>query len=317
MTNGKYIEFKKRELHCHLCGALNLQPIKEICNKHGIEIPSGKELDDLLHIREPVGSMLEYFQPWSILKQLPRNKNCIEMMISSVLKDFKKDNIEYVELRYSPLTFIQAAGVDIDTALDWIAYSIQKHESYSGIRARLVLTMSRFNFDFDFAEKLLKSIVRSNMGGTIVGIDLVGDEGLPIPADASKLFRKAKEEYGLGLTVHAGETWNLENVRWAVDECGADRIGHGLAASSCEKMMDLLREKDVCVEVCLQSNYLTGNVKNLKKHPVIKFIEFGVPFVLCTDNPALQDFSLSDEYELFEKITGREDLLEHMISMQR
>ena len=86
MTNVNYIEFKKRELHCHLCGALNLNPIKEICNKHGIEIPSGAELEKLLHIREPVGSMLEYFKPWAVLKQMPRNKNCIEMMISSVLK---------------------------------------------------------------------------------------------------------------------------------------------------------------------------------------------------------------------------------------
>jgi len=177
--------------------------------------------------------------------------------------------------------------------------------------------MSRFNFDFDFAEKLLKSIVRSNLGGTIVGIDLVGDEGLPIPSEASKIFKKAKEEYGLGITIHAGETGNLGNILWAVDECCADRIGHGLAASGSQKVMDHLREKDVCVEVCLQSNYLTGNVENVMEHPVTKFIENGVPFVLCTDNPALQDFSLSDEYELFEKITGREDILKHMISWQR
>lgn len=317
MAETSFQNFKKRELHCHLCGALNMDAVTDICLRHGIPIPENCDMDEFLHIRKPVNSMEEYFRPWGLLKNLPVNRNCVEMIVSSALKDFREDQIEYAEIRYSPLTFMQAAGVDIDTALDWLVYSVQKHESFSGVKTRMIVTMSRFNFDVAFAEKLLQSIGRSNISGVIVGIDLVGDEGISVPADIARIFRKAGSEYGLGVTVHAGETWNLDNVRWAVDECQARRIGHGLAASGSEQMMEHLRERDVCVEVCLRSNYLTGNVRKIEEHPVLKFIENKVPFVLCTDNPALQDFTLSDEYRLFHQITGRMDILENMISMQR
>lgn len=92
----------------------------------------------------------------------------------------------------------------------------------------------------------------------VVGIDLAGDEEIGFPADLPRLFRDARDRYGFGVTVHAGETGRASNIWIAIDQFGADRIGHGSAAGTDPRLMDFLASRDICVEVCPVSNRLTG-----------------------------------------------------------
>src|SRR5439155_4355229 len=125
------------------------------------------------------------------------------------------------------------------------------------------------------------------------------------------------QDYGLNVTIHAGETGRHENVRWAIETCNATRIGHGLAAAQDRELLELIQERNVCVEVCLTSNYLTQWVPDLLQHPVIAFIDHNVPFVLCSDNPRMHGKGLTAEYQLFEELFGRRDLIELMYDQQR
>lgn len=78
------------------------------------------------------------------------------------------------------------------------------------------------------------------------------------PTELPSLFREAKDRFGLGITIHAGETGRAENVRSAVELFGADRIGHGTAAGKDPELLELLSSLGICVEVCPISNRLTG-----------------------------------------------------------
>ncbi len=61
----------------------------------------------------------------------------------------------------------------------------------------------------------------------IVGIDLAGNEA-DFPAEPfQKLFSIAQEQ-GLQITIHAGEWGGADNVRKAIEDFGAERIGHGI-----------------------------------------------------------------------------------------
>lgn len=146
---------------------------------------------------------------------------------------------------------------------------------------------------------------------------MAGDEAAhPIDDELARLIRTAADELGLGVTIHAGETGPAENVRHAIEVCGATRIGHGLAAVQSEPVLDLVRRRHVTLEVCLRSNVLTSSVPSLENHPVHQLIEREVPFVLCSDNPGLHAFSLSQEYQQFHALTGRADILEAMLDRQ-
>ncbi len=129
----------------------------------------------------------------------------------------------------------------------------------------------------------------------VVGLDLAGDEETAYPSELPSLFRQAKDRFGLGVTIHAGETGRVENVRAAVELFGADRIGHGTAAGKDPRLLEQLAKHGTCIEVCPISNRLTGAVPFDEAHPLQEFRRFGVPFVICSDNPAIHQRGLADD----------------------
>lgn len=104
---------------------------------------------------------------------------------------------------------------------------------------------------------------------------------------------------GLRVTIHAGETADARapaNVREAVRELGAERVGHGVMAVKDAALLRELAERGTVLEVCPQSNVLTGLVPNLKAHPLPTLLAAGVRCCLNTDDPGLFGLTLLDEY---------------------
>jgi adenosine deaminase len=117
----------------------------------------------------------------------------------------------------------------------------------------------------------------------VVGFDIAGPER----GNPPRLFKSAYEiaRLGkLGLTVHAGEDGPPEYVWQAVDELGAQRIGHGCVAVGDRELMKRLARDRILVECCLSSNEHTGAVPLGARHPIHAFLEAGIPVALCCDN---------------------------------
>jgi adenosine deaminase len=260
--------------------------------------------------------MAEYFRPWLVFKRLPKGRACLQQITRAALEALADDNVVYAELRNSPFYIADINNLSIQEAVAWLIEDVQTASEEMRIEARLIISLSRFNFDVEKATSLLQSIAREN-DGTIVGLDLSGNEDQPIPSETSRIFRSAKDEFGLGISVHAGETGNPQTIRWAIEECRTDRIAHALAAADDPELMDKVVEQGICVEVCLTSNYLTGQVPDLRQHPVIRFIKHGIQFVLCSDNPSVNVSPLSNEYSKFVEISDRYDLIASMDSNQK
>jgi adenosine deaminase len=86
---------------------------------------------------------------------------------------------------------------------------------------------------------------------------------------------------------------------------GAERIGHGLAAIQDANLLGQLQRKKIAVEICLSSNYLTGAWKDEHFHPLIRFMEAGVPCIICTDDAGIFNTDLKREYHLAAEILKR------------
>lgn len=82
----------------------------------------------------------------------------------------------------------------------------------------------------------------------VVGVDLAGDETLPLDARHVTGFRRAKE-MGLHVTVHAAESGPAANVKQAVLEMGAERIGHGYHVLDDPSVYKLAKERGLHFEV--------------------------------------------------------------------
>jgi adenosine deaminase len=306
----------KGDLHVHLNGLIDYQLVADIIRDEHISLPPNFRLPDDLIQREPA-SLTEYLKIWEILRLLPKRINHLFQLVDSAFGYLHRDGVTFAELRNSVMYISRNMGFSVETALAVLLEAVEASSEKYGVTAGLMLSIPRSTH----AEAHFDAVVGAykNLGcpKLVVGLDMSGDEDLPMPPHLGKKFLAMKHEYGLGITMHAGETGNPDNIVTAVTEYGAQRIGHGTAAGKSPKVMQLLRERDICVEICPISNRLTNAVPKGTHHPVREFMAHGVPFVIGSDNPQVHHRPLSADYLEFLGETGATGVLDEMYATQR
>lgn len=74
-----------------------------------------------------------------------------------------------------------------------------------------------------------------------------------------------------------------------------ERIGHGINAWKDQRLVEYLKEQQIALEICPQSNVLLQAVPALAEHPVRYLYEQGVPVVINTDDLAFFNNTLTEE----------------------
>lgn len=294
--DGKNADVHYRgELHMHMNGAIPTSIIRQILTDEAAVLPAGFEFERDLVLTTPRQSLAEYLKPWQVLRLFPRKRENLDRVTLAVVAGLAEINVRFVELRSSVLYLAVLQKCAPAQALEHLIESTGEAAQRYGIRRGLILTVTRGDYSAVSLSTLLQAYQDLGEPKDVIGLDLAGDEETAYPTELPSLFREAKDRFGLGITIHAGETGRVENVRSAVELFGADRIGHGTAAGKEPELLELLSSLDICVEVCPISNRLTGAVPANEAHPVQQFLRYGVPFVICSDNPAIHQRGLADD----------------------
>ena len=98
-----------------------------------------------------------------------------------------------------------------------------------------------------------------------------------------------------------------ESIREAVEVCGADRVGHGLAAADDPLLLAMLAAREIFVELCPGSNVLTRGIKTFGDFPLAAFLDAGVPCGLNTDDRTMFNVTLNETYEQAHELLGLTD----------
>lgn len=307
----------KGELHVHLNGLVSTSLIRHIIQEEKVGLPSNFQIDNDLIISRPQANLNAYLKPWEVLRLIPSTRINLKLLVQNAFDNLKKENISFAEIRNSVIYIAHLNDISVELALAWLLEEIEEASDIYGIQAGLILSVSRGDYCADHIHTLLKSYEGLGKPKSIVGLDLAGNEDIILPNYIASLFKDAKQKYNLKSTIHAGETGNIDNIIDAIDNFEADRIGHGTAAGNNIEIMEYIREKNICIEVCPISNRLTGAVKEDDFHPVVEFVKNNVPFVICADNPSLHAKTLTDDYAAFFYETKNKKILENMFDLQK
>src|SRR5690606_1406137 len=137
------------------------------------------------------------------------------------------------------------------------------------------------NFGHEAGLALLRQLLQRPPEGW-VGITIGGSEADFPPAAFRDVFRLARAN-GLRLSAHAGEAAGPESVWDAIRILEVDRIGHGVRAIEDPRLVELLAEKQIPLEVCPTSNLKTGVFPSLAEHSLPQLVEAGVAVTINTD----------------------------------
>jgi len=292
-------QFPKIDLHRHMEGCLRLETLTEVAREHGVDLPSYdiEELRPYVQFTDDVPDFQNFLGKMELLRKFYSDGDAVERVAYEAVADASHDNIEYLELRFSP------AGKHIlpSEVVRNVVLGVERAIKEYPIQVGLLLTLVR-EFGVPVAEELLELALAYQDRG-IVGLDLAGHEDIHRGWPFVDVFRRAREN-GLGVTIHAGEAGGADNVREAVELLGAQRIGHGVRAIEDHRVVRLLREHNITLEVCPTSNLQTGVIHNVTQHPLRDLYCLGVLVTVNTDDPSISDTTLTDEYLVAVMGTG-------------
>ena len=289
----------KVDLHRHLEGSLRLQTLVETARNYDLDVP--KELELLrpyVQVTDEPPDAATFLAKFETLRHFYRTPETIYRLAYESVADAARDNVHYLELRFSPQALSRVRGFSLEEVTDWVIQAVQQASEDFGIHVSLIVTLVRHD-SFDQAQKVAE-IAFDRHGDGIRGLDLAGDEVNYSARPFKELFLEARR-LGLGTTIHAGEWCGADAVRIAVEEMEASRIGHGVRAIEDANLMALLKERGTALEVCLTSNMQTASISAIEKHPLKQFLQNQVPVTLNTDDPCISNISLTDEFEIAQK----------------
>jgi len=290
-----YRALPKVELHRHLEGSLRLDTMVDIARQHGITIPEDVlRLSTMVQVQEEDKFTFQNFlSKFNTLRLFYRSPDVIHRITREAIEDAAKENIKYMELRFTPVALSRAERFPLQDVVDWVMTSAQDAAKKHNVIVRLIASVNRHE-STDLAEQVAWISAEYIKDG-IVALDLAGNEAEFPSQPFYGIFKEAKQA-GLHVTIHAGEWGPAHHVREAIEEIGAERIGHGVRVLEDESIVALARERGTAFEVCITSNYQSGVVESLGTHPIMKMLDAGLNVTINTDDPSISRITLSHEY---------------------
>jgi adenosine deaminase len=309
----KYLRAMARELsdlHIHVGGAVAPHVLWSIAHDQGFKLPVSDywEFKELVSARPgKVKSLDEYLavlHQWT--EKIQSSPQAMERSVYEVIgKEYRSSRVSLIELRFNPMKRNVGGERDLDHIIHAALRGMDRAVLEYGVQAGLIFCLAR-EFPLELNEILVEKAVRYRRRG-VVGIDLAGTEKHALelmPTEVKRyreLFARARKA-GLKTTVHTGETTRTgpEGVRAVVEELEPHRIGHGICAARDERVMDLLRERGITLEICPSSNLATRAVASIEELGSVlnRFWERGVKFTINTDGPYLLDTNMRTEVKL-------------------
>ena len=293
---NQYFSIPKVELHRHLEGSLRLTTMLDIAHQHGVTVPASMfNLSGLVQVQDqdPL-TFTNFLEKFKTLRLFYKSPDVIYRVTREAVEDAAKDSVRYLELRFTPVALSRAEGFPLHDVMDWVLTSAQEAAQKNNIKVGLIASVNRHESS-ELAEQVVW-LAAEHLKDGLVGVDLAGNEA-EFKSNPFHVILKEAKQAGLHVTIHAGEWGPAENVRDAIMNLGAERIGHGVRVMEDQSIVALAKERGIAFEVCVTSNYQSGVVKSLPEHPLPRMLAAGLNVTVNTDDPSVSRITLSHEYQ--------------------
>ncbi|MCC7117745.1 MAG: adenosine deaminase [Anaerolineales bacterium] len=292
----QYNDIPKTEIHCHLEGAIRTQTIIDVARQYQLKIPAYEvsELDRYVKVYDQLQDLTAVLKAFDIFQNSIASPAIFERMAWELFEDCARQNIKLFEVRFSPDWAFHGHTVDWDASLEGLLRAQAKAEAELDMVIGVIAITSR-SMGAESCVRTVDWAIRHRQH--IQAVDLADGETLYPIGDFVKPILKAKDA-GLKVTIHSGEDTPASAVQATIQNFMPDRIGHGIHSIEDLRVVELIKEKDITLEVNPWSNYLTNSVRTIEEHPLKKLFDLGVKVTINSDDPEVLETNVNNEYRI-------------------
>ncbi len=291
----------KAELHLHIEGSLEPELMFKLSKKNNIAIPYAS-IEDVRKAYDftNLQSFLDIY--YAGAKVLITQDDFYELTWAYILKCVE-NNIIHTEIFFDPQTHT-ARGIAFKTVITGIKQALNDAEKQYGITSCIIMCFLRHLSEeeaFDTFEQALA------FKDDIIGVGLDSSELDNPPSKFAAVFKKAKVE-GFKLVAHAGEEADFSYINEALDLLAIQRIDHGVQSIQSAELMQRLKNEQMPLTVCPNSNIELKVFASYEQHNVKELLDYGLNVSINSDDPSYFKGYLNQNFiNLAENIDLSED----------
>jgi adenosine deaminase len=292
----------KTDLHCHLDGSLRIETVLDLAQQHKVRLPA-EDADGLRQHVVPgdeCENLVDYLKAFDITLSVMQEEEALERVAYELVEDCAKDNVRYLEVRYSPILHMRQ-GLRLTQIVDAVTDGLLRGEKDFRVKTGVIICgMRNINPETSFRLAEL-AIAYKNRG--VVAFDLAGEEeDYPAKKHKDAFFLILRNN--INCTLHAGESYGPESIHQALHYCGAHRIGHGTRLKEDGDLLNYVNDHRIPLEICPTSNVQTRAAKDFASHPLRLYYDYGLRTTINTDNRLMSDTTVTRELYRVHKHMG-------------
>jgi adenosine deaminase len=298
--------FPKVSLHDHLDGGLRPQTVLELAAEIDHELPADNAdgLAEWFRRAADSGSLEHYLETFEHTIAVLQTEDALRRVAREFVEDLAADGVVYGEARWAPEQHLRSGLTQVlavEAVRDGLAEGMESCRGIGlDVEVRQLLTAMR-NVRQPTRETADLALAYRRDG--VAGFDIAGTEkGFP-PARFEESFSHLRRNNAY-YTIHAGEADGVASIWEAVQVCGANRIGHGVAimedigGDGLGDFAAYVRNEQITLELCPSSNVQTGAAASIAEHPFGRLADLGFCVTVNTDNRLMSATTLTRELAL-------------------
>nr|WP_218908537.1 adenosine deaminase [Micromonospora jinlongensis] len=289
----------KVELHVHHVGSASPRIVAELAARHEGRTPVPADPEALAAYFE-FRDFAHFIEVYLSVVDLIRDPEDVWILTHEVARELARQQVRYAELTITPYSHV-SRGIPAPAFCEAIEDARRRALADFGLELRWCFDIPG-EAGLPAAEETLRIALEERPDG-LVSFGLGGPEiGVPRP-QFRPWFDQARAA-GLRSVPHAGETTGPQTIWDALNELGAERIGHGISAAQDPELLTYLAERQIGMEICPTSNVRTRAVASLDEHPLPQLVRAGLLVTINSDDPPMFGTTLNDEYAVAARLLG-------------
>src|SRR5687768_12895884 len=218
----------------------------ELARRDGIVLPDSLEEDwpPVLSAADEKG-WFRFQRLYDVARSVLRMPDDVRRLVREAAEDDVRDGSRWLEIQVDPSGYAARFG-GITAFTDLVLDTVEDASRDTGLGMAVVIAANRTRHPLD--ARTLARLAAQYADRGVVGFGLSNDERRGRTQDFAPAFAIARRA-GLRLVPHGGELVGPRSVRVALEELGADRLGHGVRVVEDRALLDEVVARGVALEV--------------------------------------------------------------------